>query len=133
MHVRCLLVCCTNSNLRSNSNSPNQTGACLPTQHIFRVDTEMCGLCHLFVYELSSTSPTQKGSRIKQQSLIFDGSDNLTKGKSESALPAPSSSQNDIQVMAEDLWHLRPNTSKSMSNQFSSNNSSCMFVLIFSC
>lgn len=114
MHVKCLLVCCSNSSSRPAITS--QTGNCLPTHHVYRTDTEMCGLCHLFAYELSSLNSLQNG-KTKQQPPEISGNNELPHssdfdpdGNNVGRLIP---TQQEVQIMAESLWHLRPNTSKS--------------------
>lgn len=107
MHVKCLLVCC------SSSTGLHSTGSCLPTRHVYRTDTEMCGLCHLFVYELSSTTATS--SSLSGQLLCNNLNKNNKSNQEieEEIEESLTLVQTQELQMAEKLWHLRPNTSKS--------------------
>lgn len=106
-HVKCILTCCSYTSRNSNvgATMPDQSmfHACLPTEHVYRVDTEMCGICHFFSHRLSALSERerpecpmmqQKKRRKRKKNPMFEADERTLS-------------------MAETIWHLKPNARRS--------------------
>lgn len=129
MHVKCVLVCCAYTQPKvprstSKPTLPVELHYCLPTAHIYRTDTEMCGICHLFAHEISGaasvlpTPPKQRRKTRSKRGRKKKGHDNRkvdcdkVEKNDDCAMPT-----NHLPVVREDQWHCRPNSALSKTSQ----------------